>query len=451
MSMISYAQNFEDVMLVRALADIGEGFYVDVGAQHPINGSVTKVFHLRGWRGVNIEPVERWFRLICDDRPEDINLNTPISDERGDIELFDVEDTGLSTVSQDYAECYAKDGWNVVKKRLKAHTLNAVFRAHAPKDVHFLKVDVEGAEAAVLRSLDLSRFRPWIILIEATKPNSQEPTFGEWEHLLLNAGYLFAYDDGLNRFYVASEHEDRIKYFSRPPNFFDNFILYSESWAREQMDRLSKEVEVERAEGQRVRENRGTAVARAEHLANMQAEILNGLDERLAVLGGHLERMANRLDGAEAAIEHVHERLGVAENMQAALADAQNRERAVDAKLQQILRSRSWRIMKGPRFIARVLRSAVRGDSVADAGLNKSTAARLLVAATNRPVLRRIGSLLLIATPGLKARLVRTVVNNARPVAPPLVSSDMAQGSAKDLPGRAQTVRSMLDSDMKSS
>jgi hypothetical protein len=168
-------------------------------------------------------------------------------------------------------------------------------------------------------------------------------------------------------------------------------------------------------------------------------------------LGGHLERMANRLDGAEAAIEHVHERLGVAENMQAALADAQNRERAVDAKLQQILRSRSWRIMKGPRFIARVLRSAVRGDSVADAGLNKSTAARLLVAATNRPVLRRIGSLLLIATPGLKARLVRTVVNNARPVAPPLVSSDMAQGSAKDLPGRAQTVRSMLDSDMKSS
>ncbi|GGA11319.1 FkbM family methyltransferase [Dyella caseinilytica] len=450
MTMISYAQNYEDVMLVRALADISEGFYVDVGAQHPINGSVTKAFQLRGWRGVNIEPVDRWFRLICDDRPHDINLNTPISDVPGYIELFDVEDTGLSTVSQDYAERYSKDGWNVVKKRLKAHTLNAVFRAYAPKDVHFLKVDVEGSEAAVLRSLDLSRFRPWIILVEATKPNSQEPTFGEWEHLLLDASYLFAYDDGLNRFYVACEHEGRIKYFSRPPNFFDDFMLYSESWAREQMDRLSQEVEVERANGQRVREGHGAAIARAEHLANMQAEILNGLDDRLAVFGGYLDRMANRLDSAEAAIERVHERLNFAENVQVALVEAQKRERAVDTKLQQILHSRSWRITKGPRFIARVLRSAVRRDSSGDSELNKSTAIRLLVAATNRPVLRRIGSILLIATPGLKARLVRTVVSNARPAAPS-APSDMAPGGAMDLPGRAQTVRSMLDSAMKSS
>jgi hypothetical protein len=55
--MISYAQNFEDVMLERALAEIENGFYVDVGAWHPDLDSVTRHFFGRGWRGVNIENV----------------------------------------------------------------------------------------------------------------------------------------------------------------------------------------------------------------------------------------------------------------------------------------------------------------------------------------------------------------------------------------------------------
>ncbi|GLQ93019.1 FkbM family methyltransferase [Dyella acidisoli] len=513
MSMISYAQNYEDVMLVRALADIGEGFYIDVGAQHPINGSVTKAFQSRGWHGVNIEPVERWFRLICDDRPQDINLNTAISDEPGYIELYDVEDTGLSTVSQDYARRYAKEGWSVVKKRLKAHTLNAVFRTYGPKDVHFLKVDVEGAEAAVLRSLDLNRFRPWIILVEATKPNSPEPTFGEWEHLLLDANYIFAYDDGLNRFYVALEHEDRITYFSRPPNFFDDFVSYSESWTRTQMDRLSQEVELERAESQRVNESYHAVAARAERLENMQvdilnglderlvafgrrfeqgmsADILNGLDERLVAFGKHfeqsmstdilnglderlaafgnrfeeafkkrahgnvdeqLERLAQRLNSVDQAIERVHERLGFAHNVQAALLDVMNREHAIDAKLQQILLSRSWRLTKGPRFIARVLRALVRGEWIGNVRPSNAKLTRLLIAATNRPALRRIGSVLLSATPGLKARLVRTVVGDAKPQPLPPIPRAVVPRRYTHLPARAREVRSMLDRATKSS
>lgn len=504
MSMISYAQNYEDVMLVRALSDIGEGFYVDVGAQHPINGSVTKAFQLRGWRGVNIEPIERWFRLICDDRPQDINLNTVISDVPGYIELFDVEGTGLSTMRQDYAERHEKSGWNIIKRKLKAHTLNAVFRSYAPKDVHFLKVDVEGAEAAVLRGLDLGRFRPWIILVEATKPNSTEPTFGEWENLLLAAGYIFAYDDGLNRFYVASEHGDRIKYFSRPPNFFDDFISYSESWARAQMERLSREVELKRVEAQRARDSHDAVAARADRLENMRTDILNALDERLVTFGerfeksisNHIQRsvdeqlkqltnvlnglderleafgerfgehcddrvqgdvdeqlkcLTNRLTSVETAIERMHERLGFADNVQAALLDVLNRERAINVKLQQILHSRSWRITKGPRFIARVARAVVGRGSTVDIRLNRATAAGLLVAAKNRPVLRRMGSILLSAAPGLKARLVRVVVNYDKPAITSTAPLEMTPGSHVHLPRRARIVRSMLDSAMKDS
>ena len=45
MNFVSYAQNFEDVLLWRALRDIEHGFYVDVGAQDPVTDSVSLSFY----------------------------------------------------------------------------------------------------------------------------------------------------------------------------------------------------------------------------------------------------------------------------------------------------------------------------------------------------------------------------------------------------------------------
>ena len=44
MPFLSYAQNMEDVMLHRALREVKQGFYVDVGANSPDLQSVTKAF-----------------------------------------------------------------------------------------------------------------------------------------------------------------------------------------------------------------------------------------------------------------------------------------------------------------------------------------------------------------------------------------------------------------------
>ena len=56
MTMISYAQNAEDVLLNRAFAGRGDGFWIDVGASDPVVNSVTKHFSDHGWRGINVEP-----------------------------------------------------------------------------------------------------------------------------------------------------------------------------------------------------------------------------------------------------------------------------------------------------------------------------------------------------------------------------------------------------------
>ncbi len=110
MAMISYAQNGEDVILARALA-ASNGFYVDVGAAHPVGHSVTKWFYDQGWCGVNIEPLPLFFALIEEDRPRDINLNAVASDVAGERTLFEVPNCiGTSTVNPALADTIAKSG-----------------------------------------------------------------------------------------------------------------------------------------------------------------------------------------------------------------------------------------------------------------------------------------------------------------------------------------------------
>ena len=64
MGIVSYAQNFEDVMLWRVLADATPGFYIDIGAQHPLVDSVSRAFYDQGWRGIHVEPTPEHAALI---------------------------------------------------------------------------------------------------------------------------------------------------------------------------------------------------------------------------------------------------------------------------------------------------------------------------------------------------------------------------------------------------
>lgn len=214
---ITYAQNAEDVMLWRALRHVEGGFYIDVGAQDPVVDSVTKAFYERGWHGINIEPIEHWYRRLVEDRPHDVNLRVATSDHAGDVILFNVEDTGLSTSDPELAKRYVREGRAVRETTVKCQTLDDICAEYGVTTVHFLKIDCEGAEKQTLKGLSLERVRPWVVVVEATEPNSLEPTHRKWENLLVDRGYPFVYFDGLNRFYLAQERGDLKKAFDAPP------------------------------------------------------------------------------------------------------------------------------------------------------------------------------------------------------------------------------------------
>jgi FkbM family methyltransferase len=222
---VSYAQNFEDIMLDRAFAGRDTGFYIDVGAFHPDIDSVTRHFYDAGWRGINIEPVAAQHALLAGARARDINLNVALGRESGELILYDFSPLGVSTLDPAIAEEMRARGMVGREVKVPVRTLAEICRQYEVREVDFLKVDVEGHESEVLSGHDWDFVRPRILLIEATRPMSPTPSFAAWEPMILGLGYHFAWFDGLNRFYVRREDADLLTHFKAPPNVFDGFAL----------------------------------------------------------------------------------------------------------------------------------------------------------------------------------------------------------------------------------
>lgn len=238
----SYAQNFEDVILWRALRQVDQGFYIDVGAWSPDADSVTKAFYEQGWRGINVEPNPHWWEQLAAKRARDINLPVGLGDIPGTQTLYLVHESGLSTFDPTEARRHRQSGLASTEQAVEVSTLAQVCEAHVPQQqpVHFLKIDVEGYEANVLRGHNWRQWRPWIVVVESTLPSTQVETHGLWEPFLLDAGYRFVYADGLNRFYLADEHADLSGAFSYPPNVFDKFVLGSQRQAERNLQAIRR-------------------------------------------------------------------------------------------------------------------------------------------------------------------------------------------------------------------
>jgi FkbM family methyltransferase len=203
---LSYAQRFEDFHLWRCFEARTDGFYIDIGAGHPVYDNVSFAFYLAGWRGITVEPNPALAALGRAVRPRDHLHEVLVGAAAGEATFYlQREFHGLSTTVAEHARAAERE----VGRSAEALTLPIVtlagLCANAPPEIDFLKVDVEGAEADVLRGGDWQRFRPRAIVIEAIKPFTLKPAWDEWEPLLGSHGYASVWDDELNRYYVAEE------------------------------------------------------------------------------------------------------------------------------------------------------------------------------------------------------------------------------------------------------
>jgi FkbM family methyltransferase len=317
---MSYAQNAEDVVLARALQpDDHIGFYVDVGAGHPILESATKAFSERGWQGVNIEPVAEFHALLAEDRPIDVNLNVAVAAVAGVAKLFvgPPENRGSSTMVPELAESYRARGQDFVAREVRARTLAQIADEHIAGTVDFLKIDVEGMEREVLEGNDWDWFRPRIIVIEATVPNSREPSHMTWEPWLLTHDYMFVLFDGLNRFYVRSDETALAERLAAPANVFDHFVPYVLSEqakstlavaaslaeelerAHEEIQRAGEELRRLHDEIRRVHEDAQAEIERAHDELDRLARRARHVESKVAVSDAIVTELADSLTAAQ--------------------------------------------------------------------------------------------------------------------------------------------------------
>ena len=242
-AIISYSQNAEDIRLARVF-NASCGFYVDVGAGDPTEFSVTKLFYDRGWSGINIEPGPA-FVTLEQERPHDVNLNLAVA-PTSDLRDFWVSEphSGLSTFSPPDSSAPLPEGFRFERQTVETRPMSDILGEYAGnRGIDFMTIDVEGAEDDVIRSMDFERWRPKVLVVEAVKPLTHEPTHEEWEPLLNVAGYEMAVFDGINRFYVDRDHRHVIPALAYPITELDGYVTAATATTATEIERLTRALE----------------------------------------------------------------------------------------------------------------------------------------------------------------------------------------------------------------
>ena len=164
----SYGATGEDVLLNKIFKD-NKGFYIDVGALHPINGSLTHNLYKRGWTGLNFDIDERNIKFFKIFRRRDSSFRMAISSRKGEVNSYIFSSgSGLNTLEKSWADKWSKlIGKDYFIKKLTKTTLTSVVkRFKIQNKIDLLNIDVEGHEVEVLNGSDFKLFRPKIITIE---------------------------------------------------------------------------------------------------------------------------------------------------------------------------------------------------------------------------------------------------------------------------------------------
>lgn len=169
---ISFSKSGEDIQLKQLLGVNRIGLYVDIGCWDPVKASNTYYFHLRGWKGICIDPNPKMKELFSQKRPSDIFVNHAIGTTSENLTYYMLEDQHSSMNTLDYCFIQENNLENKIvnKINIKTISLKEILQKHINENevIDFLDIDVEGFDLNVLQSNDWEKFRPKVILIETS-------------------------------------------------------------------------------------------------------------------------------------------------------------------------------------------------------------------------------------------------------------------------------------------
>ncbi len=166
----THAQEGEDKVLETYFKNKEKGFYIDIGACHPVRFSNTYLFYKRGWNGINIDANPGSMKLFGKYRPRDINIEAPISNSHKKINYYIFDEPALNSFSSDLSKFRAdKTKYKILKiVKLKFKKLSEILDEYLVEgtEIDFMSVDVEGYEYEVLSSNNWNKYKPTYLLVE---------------------------------------------------------------------------------------------------------------------------------------------------------------------------------------------------------------------------------------------------------------------------------------------
>lgn len=168
---LSCSQFGEDMVVRHLLEDVEDGFYVDIGAHHPVYYSNTYHFYRRGWRGINVDALPGSMELFQVLRSNDINIEACVDAVAGQTrEFFSFDSPALNTASPEEADRAIKSGRGrlIARNAFSTVTLSGLLDRYLTpgQEIDFLSIDVEGLDEVILRSHNFSRYRPRVLVFE---------------------------------------------------------------------------------------------------------------------------------------------------------------------------------------------------------------------------------------------------------------------------------------------
>jgi FkbM family methyltransferase len=216
----AFSQGGEDLLL-RAYSKLDQkksGFYVDIGAFHPVAGSNTKYFYDLGWRGLNVDPNPETHALFEEKRPRDVNLKVGVSDVSGTLDYYYFgANKSINTFNKALAHQFARNFNLTLPKPQKVSVLaiQTILDEHLPQgqSIDFLSIDVEGFEWRILKAWDFKNHPPRYILVEdlAMEGTALDPrgwvrlNASEQHQFLVAQGYHFLGKTALTLLYALAQ------------------------------------------------------------------------------------------------------------------------------------------------------------------------------------------------------------------------------------------------------
>ena len=167
-------------VIFKMFPGVADGFFLDVGSGHGTIGSNTKALEELGWKGICVDPFPTYMEgRSC------LMEKAVVSSTAGQVVKFYTH-SGLGGIADTLGK-WKDEATKSPAVDLTTTTLGELLaRAQAPAYIHFLSLDIEGAELEALKGVPFEKYRFGAMAIEH---NDEEPKRSDLLKFLAERGY----------------------------------------------------------------------------------------------------------------------------------------------------------------------------------------------------------------------------------------------------------------------